>query len=48
MLNKKSNEIDYINLSNKQKNIHQDSILKLGPKYILDNNINLKNTIPKI
>ena len=48
MLNKTSNEIDYINLSSKQMNTHQDSVLKLGPKYILDDNINLKDTIPKI
>ena len=48
MLNKKSNEINYINLSSKQMNIHQNSVLKLGPKHILDENINLKDTIPKI
>ena len=42
------NEIPYINLSSKTLNSHQDALIKLGPKYILDEPIHIKDTIPKI
>ena len=45
---KKPTEIPYINLSEKRFNEHQDSVLKLGPKHILDENIDLRETIPRV
>ena len=41
-------EIPYINLSFKKLDTLVDAILKLGSKYILDEAINIMDTIPKI
>ena len=44
----KPNEISYINLSKKRFDEHQDSVLKLGPKHILEEGIDLRETIPRV
>ena len=40
-------EIPYVNLSWRILNIHQDAILKMGPKFIFEDSIHLKETIPR-
>ena len=43
----KPREILCVNLSQKILNTHQDTILKMGPKHILKDSINLKETTPR-
>ena len=40
-------EISFVNLSQKILNTQQDAILEIGPKHILEDSINLKETIPR-
>ena len=44
----KPNEIPYINLSEKRFDEHQDSVLKLGSKHILEEGRDLRETIPRV
>ena len=41
----KPREIPYVNLSKKTLDIHQDPNLKMGPKHILEDSFNLKETM---
>ena len=44
---RKQREMPYANKSKRTLNSHLDAILKMGPKHILEDNINQKETIPR-